>query len=122
MVPLPLEAPASWADLASMAPVTKTKKNSHNTGARANSTLEVTRLPHRGCAQTRNVDVAARSTRANPRAQALLRGRAWVAQLWAKSVGAVRLRALPFSLVQQGCLRFGVSRCGPAAAVVGRGC
>jgi len=29
------------------------------------------------------------------RAQALLRGRAWVAQLWAKSVGAVRLRALP---------------------------
>ena len=57
-----------------------------------------------------------------PRAQAFLRGRAWVAQLWAKSVGAVRLRALPFSLVQQGCLRFGVSRCGPAAAVVGRGC
>jgi len=53
---------------------------------------------------------------------ALLRGRAWVAQLWAKSVGAVRLRALPFSLVQQGCLRFGVSCCGPAAAVVGRGC
>jgi len=35
-----------------------------------------------------------------PRAQALLRGRAWVAQLWAKSVGAVRLRALPFFLVQ----------------------
>jgi len=30
-----------------------------------------------------------------PRAQALLRGRDWVAQLWAKSVGAVRLRALP---------------------------
>ena len=30
-----------------------------------------------------------------PRAQALLRGRAWVAQLWAKSVRAVRLRALP---------------------------
>ena len=57
-----------------------------------------------------------------PRAQALLRGRAWVAQLWAKSVGAVRLRALPLSLVQQGRLRFGVSRCGPAAAVVGRGC
>jgi len=27
--------------------------------------------------------------------QALLRGRAWVAQLWAKSVGAVRVRALP---------------------------
>ena len=44
---------------------------------------------------------------ASSRAQALLRGRAWVAQLWAKSVGAVRLRALPFSLVQQGCLRFG---------------
>jgi len=42
--------------------------------------------------------------------------------LWAKSVGAVRLRTLPLSLVQQGCLRFGVSRCGPAAAVVGRGC
>jgi len=39
-----------------------------------------------------------------------------------KSVGAVRLRALPFSLVQQGCLRCGVSRCGPAAVVVGRGC
>jgi len=57
-----------------------------------------------------------------PRAQALLRGRAWVAQLWVKSVGAVRLRALPFSLVQQGCLRCGVSRCGPAAAVVERGC
>jgi len=56
-----------------------------------------------------------------PLAQALLRGRAWVAQLWAKSVGAVRLRALPFSLVQQGCLLVGVSRCGPAA-VVGRGC
>ena len=37
-----------------------------------------------------------------PRAQALLRGRAWVAQLWVKSVGAVRLRALPLSLVQQG--------------------
>ena len=52
-----------------------------------------------------------------PRAQALLRGRAWVAQRWAKSVGAVRLRALPLSLVQQGCLRFGVSRCGPAAAL-----
>jgi len=31
-----------------------------------------------------------------PRAQALLRGQAWVAQLWAKSVGAIRLRALPF--------------------------
>jgi len=44
-----------------------------------------------------------------------------VAQLWAKSVGAVRLRALPFFLVRQGCLRVGVSRCGPAA-VVGRGC
>ena len=45
-----------------------------------------------------------------------------MAQLWAKSVGAVRVRALPFSLVQQGCLRFGVlSRCGPAAAVVGLG-
>jgi len=29
--------------------------------------------------------------------------------------------ALPFFLVQQGCLRVGVSRCGPAA-VVGRGC
>jgi len=29
---------------------------------------------------------------------------------------------LPLSLVQQGCLRFGVSRCGLAAAVVGRGC
>jgi len=43
-------------------------------------------------------------------------------QLWVKSVGAVRLRALPFSLVQQGCRRCGVSRCGPAAAVVGRGC
>jgi len=57
-----------------------------------------------------------------PRAEALLRGRAWVAQLWVKSVGAVRLRALPFSLVQQGCRRCGVSRCGPAAAVVGRGC
>jgi len=56
-----------------------------------------------------------------PRAQALLRGRAWVAQLWAKSVGAVRLRALLFCLVQQGCLRFGVSRCGLAAAVVGGG-
>jgi len=56
-----------------------------------------------------------------PRAQALLRGRAWVAQLCAKSVGAVRLRALPFFLVQQGCLRFGVSRCGLAAAVVGGG-
>jgi len=55
------------------------------------------------------------------RAQALLRGRAWVAQLWAKSVGAVRLRAVPFFLVQQGCLRFGVSRCGLAAAVVGGG-
>jgi len=40
-----------------------------------------------------------------------------VAQLWANSVGAVRLRALPLFLVQQGCLRFGVSRCGPAAAV-----
>jgi len=52
---------------------------------------------------------------------ALLRGRAWVAQLWAKSVGAVRLQTLPFLLVQQGCLRVGVSRCGPAA-VVGRGC
>ena len=37
------------------------------------------------------------------------------------SVGAVRLRALPLFLVQQGCLRVGVSRCGPAA-VVGRGC
>jgi len=49
------------------------------------------------------------------------RGRAWVAQLWAKSVGAVLLRALPFFSVQQGCLRVGVSRCGPAA-VVGRGC
>jgi len=57
-----------------------------------------------------------------PRAQALLRGRAWVAQLWVKSVGAVRLRALPFSLVQQGGRPCGVSRCGPAAAVVGRGC
>ena len=34
---------------------------------------------------------------------------------------AVRIRALPFFLVQQGCLRVGVSRCGPAA-VVGRGC
>jgi len=56
-----------------------------------------------------------------PRAQALLQGRAWVAQLWVKSVGAVRLRPLPFSLVQQGCRRCGVSRCGPAAAVVGRG-
>jgi len=56
-----------------------------------------------------------------PRAQALLRGRVWVAQLWAKSVGAVRLRALPFSLVQQGCFRVGVSRCG-LAAVVERGC
>jgi len=43
------------------------------------------------------------------------------AQLWAKSVGAVRLRALPFFLVQQGCLRFGVSCCGLAAAVVGGG-
>jgi len=30
-----------------------------------------------------------------PQAQALLRGRAWVAQLWVKSVGAVGLRALP---------------------------
>jgi len=39
-------------------------------------------------------------------------GASLVAQLWAKSVGAVRLRALPFFLVQQGCLRFGVSRCG----------
>jgi len=54
-----------------------------------------------------------------PRAQALLRGRAWVAQLWAKSVGTVRLRALPFFLVQQGCLRVGVSRCGLAAVVEG---
>ena len=33
--------------------------------------------------------------------------------------GAVRLRALPFFLVQQGCLRVGVSRCGPAAVVGG---
>jgi len=56
-----------------------------------------------------------------PRAQVLLRGRAWVAQLWAKSVGAVRLRALPFFLVQQRCRRVGVSRCGLAAAVVGGG-
>ena len=47
-----------------------------------------------------------------PRAQALLRGRAWVAQLWTKSVGAVRLRALPFSFgfwCSRRCLRFGVS-------------
>ena len=40
-------------------------------------------------------------------------------QLWAKSVGAVRLRALTFFLVQQGCLRVGVSRCGLAAVVGG---
>jgi len=37
-----------------------------------------------------------------PRAQALLRGRAWVAQLWAKSVGAVRLRALTFFWCSRG--------------------
>jgi len=43
-----------------------------------------------------------------------------LAQLWAKSVRAIRLRALPFSLVHQGCFRVGVSRCG-LAAVVGRG-
>jgi len=42
-----------------------------------------------------------------------------VAQLRAKSVGAVRLRALPLFLVQQGCYRFGVSRCGLAAVVGG---
>jgi len=63
--------------------------------------------------------VRERETRTVPRAQALLRGRARVAQLWAKSVGAVRLRALPFFLVQQGCLRIGVSRCGLAAVVGG---
>ena len=43
-----------------------------------------------------------------------------MAQLWAKSVETVRLRALPFFLVQQGCLRVGVSRC-KLAAVVGGG-
>ena len=42
-----------------------------------------------------------------------------MAQLWAKPVGAVRLRALPFFLVQLGCLRVGVSRCGLAAVVGG---
>jgi len=47
-----------------------------------------------------------------PRAQALLRGRAWV-------VRAVRLRALPFFLVQHGCLRVGAGRCGLAAVVGG---
>jgi len=36
----------------------------------------------------------------SPRAQALLRGRAWVvAHIWAKSVGAARLRALPFFIL-----------------------
>ena len=33
--------------------------------------------------------------------------------------GAVRLRALPFFSVQQGCLLVGVSRCGLAAVVAG---
>jgi len=42
-----------------------------------------------------------------------------VVQLWAKSVGAVRLRALPFFLVQQGFLRVGVSHCGLADVVGG---
>jgi len=37
-----------------------------------------------------------------PRAQALLRERVWVAQLWAKSVGAVRLRALPLFWCSRG--------------------
>jgi len=54
------------------------------------------------------------------RVKALLRGRAWVAQLCATSVGAVRLRALPFFLLYS-CLRVDASRCGPAA-LVGRGC
>ena len=48
-----------------------------------------------------------------PRAQALLRGRAWVAQLWAKSVGSVRLRALPFSFGAAGVSPF---RCEPLRA------
>ena len=45
-----------------------------------------------------------------PRAQALLQGRAWVAQLWAKLVGAVRLQALPFSFGAAGVSPF---RCEP---------
>ena len=48
-----------------------------------------------------------------PRAQALLGGRAWVAQLWAKSVGAVRLRALPFSF---GAAGVSPCRCEPLRA------
>ena len=51
-----------------------------------------------------------------PRAQALLQGRAWVAQLWAKSVGAVRLRALPFSFGAAGVSLF---RCEPLRAGCG---